>query len=164
MIRFLRSSLRGDNRGAALIELALAMPFLAALVIGMTDLSRAFSMKLQLEQAAQRAIEKVEQQRSVSTDYSTLSTEATSAATTAGFSSSTATVDYWLECNGTRQGDGTAGNGFNNSCPNATDTTARYVTVNISSDYSPLFASTAWPGANANGTVTLTGKAGVRIQ
>ena len=80
MIRFLRSSLRGDNRGAALIELALAMPFLAALVIGMTDLSRAFSMKLQLEQAAQRAIEKVEQQRSVSTDYSTLSTEATSAA------------------------------------------------------------------------------------
>ena len=77
-------SLSSCERGASVIELALTAPILTTMIIGMVDLSRAFSMKLQLEQAAQRTIEKVEQQRSVATDYSTLSTEAANAATDAG--------------------------------------------------------------------------------
>ncbi len=52
------SHLFRDERGTSVIELALVAPILASLVIGMSDLSRAYSAKLQLEQAAQRSIEK----------------------------------------------------------------------------------------------------------
>jgi Flp pilus assembly protein TadG len=50
-----------DERGASIVELALVTPILASLLIGMVDLSRAYSYKLNLEQGAQRAIEKVQQ-------------------------------------------------------------------------------------------------------
>ena len=157
--------LRDDQRGASLIELALAAPFMAGIVIGMTDLSRAYSMKLMLEQASQRAIEKVENQRSVSTSYNTdLTTEATNAMTAAGYSTgNTYTPDSWLECSSdgttwTRQSD------FNGSCPNASDLTARYVSMRVSRDFVPMFSSRVWPGANADGTITVSGFAEVRMQ
>jgi Flp pilus assembly protein TadG len=154
-------SLSSCERGASVIELALTAPILTTMIIGMVDLSRAFSMKLQLEQAAQRTIEKVEQQRSVATDYSTLSTEAANAATDAGIGGATTSVDYWLECNGVRQGTGASG--FNSQCPNSTDAYARYVSVSITGTYTPMF-SMRWAGANSNGTYTLVGRAGVRVQ
>lgn len=157
--------LGGEERGAAIIEMALVAPFLAALVIGMTDLARGYSTKLQLEQAAQRTVEKVEQQKSVATSYNTtLSTEATNALRDTGFTSgNTITPDSWLECssNGTswsRQSD------FNGSCPNATDISARYVSIRISRKYTPVFRSRHWPGANSDGTITVAGFAEVRIQ
>lgn len=165
MIAMPFTRVRNDKRGAAIIELALAAPFMAALLIGMTDLARGYSTKLQLEQAAQRTVEKIEQQKSVASSYnSTLSTEATNAMTDAGYSTgNTITPDSWLECssNGTswtRQTD------FNGSCPNATDITARYVSVSISRSFTPMFTSRHWPGANADGTITVSGFAEVRIQ
>ena len=167
MIRPALSRLAREQRGAAIIELALAAPFLAALVIGMTDLARGYSTKLQIEQAAQRTVEKVEQQKSVATSYNTmLSTEATNAMADAGYSSGSGnqqiTPDSWLECgsNGTwtRQSD------FNGSCPNASDISARYVSVRISRDFSPMFRSRHWPGANSSGNFTVSGFAEVRIQ
>src|SRR5690242_3818867 len=82
---FRRLSLRRDESGAALVELALTAPFFAALLIGIIDLSRAYSMKYKLEQSAQRAVEKIEQQHSVQTDYSSYATEASTAATAAGY-------------------------------------------------------------------------------
>ena len=165
MIRACFSALRSDQRGASLIELALAAPFFAALLIGMADMARAYSLKLILEQASQRSIEMVENQRSVQTSYSSaLTTEATSAMTDAGYSTgNTTTPDAWLECSSdgttwTRQTD------FNGSCPNAGDTTARYVSMRISRSFTPMFPSRAWPGADANGNITLSGYAEVRIQ
>lgn len=130
-------SLRGNERGAAIIELALVAPFFAALAIGMIDMSRAYSMKLKLEQAAQRGIEKVEQQHSVLSDYSAYATEASTAATAAGYSGSTASADYWLECNGVRQSDPTT------PCTSG-QTYARYVSITVSNTYTPLFPSRAW--------------------
>ncbi|WP_310467629.1 pilus assembly protein, partial [Sphingomonas sp.] len=56
MIR--RPGIRRDERGASVVELALVAPFLAAMLIGMVDMSNGYSDKLQLEQAAQRSIEK----------------------------------------------------------------------------------------------------------
>jgi Flp pilus assembly protein TadG len=150
-------SLGRDDRGAALVELALAAPFFAALLIGIIDLSRAYSMKLRLEQSAQRAVEKIEQQHSVQSDYSSYGTEAATAATAAGYSGSTATVDYWLECNGVRQSDTTT--------PCSTGQTyARYVTITVSNTYTPFFSSRAWPGANAQGNIPVSGYAGIRVQ
>lgn len=163
MARFF-SRLRRNEYGASIIELALTAPFMAALVVGMTDLARAYSLKLLLEQSAQRTIEQVEQQKTVVTNYNTaLSTEAASAMTDAGYGTgNTITPDSWLECSTdgttwTRQTD------FNGSC-GASDTTARYVSVNISRSFVPMFATRAWPGADANGNIPVTGYAEVRVQ
>jgi Flp pilus assembly protein TadG len=51
--------LLADARGAAVIEMALIAPVLALGVIGIVDVSNAYSRKLALEQGAQRAIEKI---------------------------------------------------------------------------------------------------------
>jgi Flp pilus assembly protein TadG len=165
MIPALILKLHRDERGASIVELALVAPLMAALVIGMSDLSRAYSMKLLLEQAAQRTVEQAQQQKSVSTNYNAaLSTEAGNAMSDSGYSTgNTATPDSWLECssNGTtwtRQSD------FNGSCTGSADTTARYISIRISRDFSPMFPSRVWPTANPNGTITLSGNAEVRIQ
>ena len=157
--------LRDDQRGASLIELALAAPFMAGIVIGMTDLSRAYSMKLMLEQASQRAIEKVENQRSVSTSGRRNGPVGSRHGwPRAGCSTANpSTADWWLECSSdgttwTRQSD------FNGSCPNANDLTARYVSMRVSRDFVPMFTSRVWPGANADGTITVSGFAEVRTQ
>jgi hypothetical protein len=117
-----------------------------------------------LEQAAARTIENVEQQRAVASSYSTaLTAEATNAMTDAGYpTGNTYTPDAWLECssNGTswtRQTD------FNGNCT-STQTTARYVKISISRSFVPMFTSRLWPGANGDGSITMTGSAEVRVQ
>src|SRR5690348_834651 len=69
-------SFRHDQRGAAIIELALVAPIFALMTIGIVDMSNAFSRKLALEQASQRAIEKVMQTTQLDTVEGTLKTEA----------------------------------------------------------------------------------------
>lgn len=153
-------SLARDERGASIIELAMVAPVFAGLLMAMVDISRAYSAKLQLEQAAYRAIEKVQQYQSTDSTYDTLKTEAVSAAQAAGFtnvSDSDVTIDYWLECNGTRQAD------YSTSCTGG-QSYARWVTIDITGSFVPMFASRRWPGANSDGTFTLHGKAGLRTQ
>jgi Flp pilus assembly protein TadG len=165
MTRALLQKLWFDEGGASIIEMAFVAPILAGLVIGMSDLARAYSTTLLLEQAAQRTVEEVENQRSVASSYNTaVTTEAGNAMSDAGFTTgNTITPDSWLECssNGTswtRQSD------FNGSCPNANDMTARYVSVRIQRKFTPFFPSRAWPGADANGDLTIAGYSEVRIQ
>ncbi|MFL6793848.1 MAG: TadE/TadG family type IV pilus assembly protein [Sphingomicrobium sp.] len=149
-----------DERGASLIEMALALPVLSGLLIGMVDMSRAYSAKLQLEQAAYRAIEKVQQYNTTASTYNTLKSEAASAATAAGFANvtdSNVTIDFWLECNGARAAN------YDSVCPGG-QTYARWVTVDINAGFTPMFASRRWPGANSDGSFTLHGKAGLRTQ
>jgi Flp pilus assembly protein TadG len=146
-------NLRRDQRGAAIIEMGLAAPILALLLIGMTDLSRGYSAKLQLEQAAQRAIEKVMQGQKNTSVYNALKAEGAAAA---GVDQSAVTVDWYLECNGTRQ------NTYEMNCQSG-QTYARYLTVEIVKTYRPMFR-TRFAGANADGTYTLRGRAGIRVQ
>jgi Flp pilus assembly protein TadG len=149
--------LRRDERGASIVELALIMPFFATMLIGVVDITRAYSAKLKLEQAAYRAIEKVQQYRDTSSTFSTIQTEATTAATAAGFTNPSVTIDYWLECNGSRQTD------YNTTCSGG-QVENRWIQVDISGSYAPLFASSMWPGSNADGTYTLHGRAGLRTK
>jgi Flp pilus assembly protein TadG len=143
-----------DERGASIIELALVAPILASLLVGMVDLSRAYSYKLQLEQAAQRAIEKVQQYQTTTSTYGTLQSEA---ATAAGVPTSNVTIDYWLECNGTRAAS------YDSVCSGG-QTYARWVTVTVQGTFTPMFRSKYYPRANANGTFTIQGKTGMRTQ
>ena len=146
-------SLSRDQRGAAIIELAIIAPIMATLLIGMVDLGRGYSTKLQLEQAAQRAIEKVMNGQA---DKSTAAALKTEAATTADVLETAVTVDYWHECANTRMSD------YDSVCSNG-QTDRRYLTVSVNKTFTPMFA-TKWAGANDDGTYTITGKTGVRTQ
>lgn len=142
-----------DESGATIVELALMAPIMATMLIGMVDLSFGYSEKLELEQAAQRAVERVMQQRSASSDYSDIKAEA---AAHAGVPESAVTVDFWLECNGTRADSVSA------ACADG-ETYARYVEVDVTDKYTP-YIGTKFLGANDDGSYTLTGTAGIRIQ
>jgi Flp pilus assembly protein TadG len=152
MIRFAR--LARDDRGASIIELALVAPVLASLLIGMVDLSRAYSYKLKLEQAAQRAIEKVQAYQTSTSTYTTLQSEAAAAA---GVPTSNVTIDYWLECDGTRAAS------YDSVCTSS-QTYARWVTVTVQGTFTPMFRSKYYPRANTDGTFTVQGKTGMRTQ
>jgi Flp pilus assembly protein TadG len=159
MIRRIENLAR-DESGASIIEMGLMLPILGSLLIGMVDISRAYSAKLQLEQSAHRAIEKVQQYNTTDSTYNTLQAEAVTAAQAAGFTNVTnndVTIDYWLECNGTRQAD------YTTSCTSG-QAYARWVTIDITATFTPMFSSNRWPGSNSNGTYTLHGKAGLRTQ
>jgi len=142
-----------DERGTSIIELALVVPVLSALLIGMVDLSRAYAAKLDLEQAAHRAVERVMQDTASTTMFESLVDEAVDAADVA---EEAVTVDFWLECNGVRAAD------YDTTCT-AGQTYARYLTVEIEKEFEPLF-STKFLGSNADGTYTLRGEAGMRVQ
>lgn len=153
-------NLAHDERGASIIEMALLLPVLSTIVIGVVDLSRAYSQKLILEQSAYRAIEKVQQYQATESTYDTLKNEVVNAANNAGFTDVTATsvtIDYWLECNGTRQTN------YDSTC-STLPATARFITVDVTHNFTPLFASRRWPGSNADGSYTLHGRAGLRTQ
>jgi Flp pilus assembly protein TadG len=159
MIRILQK-LHRDQRGASIIEIALLLPVMSTLIIGVTDITRAYSQKLILEQAAYRAIEKVQQYQATESTYDTLKNEVVAAATSAGFTDVTAsnvTIDYWLECGGVRQTD------YDSTCASL-PLTARYITVDVTHTFTPMFASRRWPGSNSDGTYTLHGRAGLRTQ
>src|SRR5205809_8031540 len=71
--RFMR--LLANDRGAAVIEMAIVAPILALGVIGIVDMSNAYSRKLALEQGTQRAIEKIMNTTENATVESTLAEE-----------------------------------------------------------------------------------------
>ena len=151
-------SLLRNEHGSSVIEMALAAPVLALLLIGMVDMSRGYSTKLQLEQVAQRTIEKVQ-----NTDYNPSRSDQVTAlkaeaAAAAGVSTSAVSLTSWLECNnnGTKLA-------VTSSCSDPTHAYARYVEIDIQKTYTPMF-STRFAGANADGTYTLHGVAGVRVQ
>lgn len=147
------ASIWRDERGNSFIEMALAAPLLASLFVGMVDISRAVSAKVDLEQAAQRAVERVQATDFKTTDAATLKSDAEAA----GGTGSTATVTYWLECNH----DGVKLDYDTGSCTTG-QSYARYVNVSIQRAFAPLYGN-MFPGAT-NGTVTVRGAAVVRVQ
>ena len=108
MSRFPKIRLLANDRGAAVIEMALIAPVLALGVIGIVDVSNAYSRKLALEQGAQRAVEKIMNTTETSTVEATLINEVqcqvngstTSGGTTTCNTSPTqaVTVNWRLDC------------------------------------------------------------------
>jgi len=154
------NKLSRDERGAAIIEMSLLLPVMATIVIGVADISRAYSQKLILEQSAYRGIEKVQQYYATESTYDTLKNEVVAAANNAGFTDVTAsnvTIDFWLECNGVRQTT------YDMECPTG-QTQARWINIDVTHNFTPMFASSRWPGSNSDGSYTLHGRAGLRTQ
>jgi Flp pilus assembly pilin Flp len=155
------SNLIRDGRGTSTIELALVAPVLASLIIGMVDISRGFSAKLQLEQAAQRAIEKAMNGEKETGLFETLQAEAVAAA---GVDEDDVEVRFWLECDGVSQNSdpSTMVEDYGRVCDDD-EAYARYVNVRIEKNYSPMFDAMLL-GANPDGSFTLVGEAGIRVQ
>jgi Flp pilus assembly protein TadG len=151
---FLLRALAKEERGTAVMELALAAPIIAVLVMGITDASTAFSRKLELEQGAQRAIEKQMQTTGTETPEGTIKSEA---AVQAGVTVDNVSVAYLRLCNGTKQSN------YNTPCAN-TQRTSLYLTVTVIDDYSPLFPMFSLGTKQANGTYRIVAKAGIRTQ
>lgn len=147
-----------DRRGNSVVELGLMAPILTAFLVGMVDISQAVAERLRLEQAAQRSIERVMQEQETSSTFANLAADA---AAGAGVPAANVTVTPWLECNGATVA---SGSDYYNTFCTAGQAKAGYVKVVITKTFTPLFGTRFFPGANTNGTVTLTGEAGIRIQ
>lgn len=147
--------IRHDERGASIIELGIAAPILAMLFVGMTDLSRAYSAKLQLEQAAQRSIEYVQRTGFTPGQEDTIKAEATQAAGTG----SSATLTTWAECRSSAGAVTTKT--FTDPCTGAASY-ARYVSVDVQKSHTPFFRFKWNKSARTN--YVLHGKAAIRVQ
>jgi Flp pilus assembly protein TadG len=175
-----------DARGAAVIEMALIAPVLALGVIGIVDISNAYSRKLALEQGAQRAVEKIMQTTSYTTVESTLANEAicqvngtTTTTTTSGgqttttttcrtspINASNVTVTWRLQC--TASGGAVTNQTTTDSatfdtyvCPSGTASQAKYVQVALTDKYTPMFPI-HFASLDADGTYHLAAVAGMR--
>ena len=142
-----------DERGAAVIELALVAPFLAFLTIGIIDISNAFSRKLTLEQAAQRAVEKVMQTTGETTPEATIKSEA---AAQGNVTEDDVVVSYRLECAGTVEAT------FDTECDEGEDE-VRYLLVTVNGTYEPMFP-VHYFGAHDDQLYHMSAQAGLRTK
>lgn len=146
-----------DERGVSVVEFAMFVPVLALMILGTIDLARGLAADFRIEQAAQRTIELATLGNRPLGDYSFLRAEAASAA---GVPVANVTLDQWLECNNTRQ------TSFSGACT-AGQQTARYITISVFTDYTPMFEWIPFIGrvaTAANGKIRLTADSGVRVQ
>ena len=150
-----RTSFARSDTGSVTIELALLAPLLAAMLVGLIDVSTAYSNKLRLEQVANRTIEKVQQKGFITAMEADLETEAETEAGTGA----NADLTYWLECDGVKM---TGTSGYTNGCADGEEN-ARYVQVRILKDYTPMIMA-RFASSNTDGTITVSGTAGIRIQ
>ena len=169
----LRNVLAND-RGTAVIEMALVAPVLALGVIGIIDVSNAYSKKLGLEQGAQRAIEKIMNTTETSTVEATLATEvqcqvngANADATCKTSPTQTITVTWRLDCTdsgGTVTTQSTTDSATYDAytCGSGTVRQARYVQVAVSDKYTPMFPIHFSNFVSADGTYHIAAIAGTR--
>jgi Flp pilus assembly protein TadG len=170
--------LAADARGAAVVEMAMVAPVLALMVVGVVDMSNAFSRKLALEQGAQRAIEKIMQTTEDDTVEGTLKTEAVcqvngtntdGTCKTSPITTSNVTVTYRLECKAAGGSISTQTNtdpvAFDAlTCPGGTVSEARYIAVAVTDKYTPLFPIHFGTFNTADGTYHMSATAGMRTQ
>lgn len=163
--------LQGDDRGAAIIELALAAPILAVLIMGAADVGTAFSRKLALEQGAQRAVEKVMQTTELKNVQGTIAAEV---ALQANVSEAQVSVTFPRYCDETpmpfvdtdsdgnedRDGDGFA---LGAACA-AGEREGHYILVVVTDEYEPIFPAVGMGEKLSNGNYKIEAKAGMRTK
>jgi Flp pilus assembly protein TadG len=123
--------------GVAVVETALIAPVLAIVIVGVIDTAGYGAAKLESQQAVNRGLE---------------------TATQAGVSTSQVTVTQTLECSGTTTS-------WSSSCATGQET-ARYIQIQISTTYTPLFAlgSLAKLYGNSDGIIPISTSQVIRIQ
>ena len=177
MSRLMRIRLLANDRGAAVIEMAMIAPVLALGVIGIVDVSNAYSRKLALEQGVQRAVEKIANTTENASVETTLANEikcqvngsSTSGGVTVCNTSATQniTVTWRLDCT---TGGALTSTSTTNSATYDTlvaacaspSTRAGYVQATVTDKYSPLFPIHFAAFSTSDSTYHLAATAGVR--
>lgn len=142
-----------ERRGAGVLELGLALPILMVILLGLIDVASCYSAQMSIQQAAARALERVQ----VGSSRSSFDFVRTEAANAAGVPVSQVTVETWLECNQVRQAAATQ------DCATG-QPRARYVQVTVGSSYRPYFLYSPLGGRNSAGDVPLAATSSVRYQ
>ena len=155
-----------EDRGAAIIELAIVAPVIALMTIGVVDLSNGFNTKLKVEQAAQRSVEKVMQTTGVTDVETTIANEAICqfngtmadgvTCKTAPMTAANVTVTHSLYCNGGATAVATP------DCPTG-EKESRWIKVSVWTDYTPLFP-VHFSGIDAGGKYRIQASAGMRTE
>ena len=169
------AQLIGSTRGTATVELALIAPVLALMIVGIADISIAFGQKLEIEQGAQRAIEKVMQTTGDTTVEATIKSEAVCQVNGADangdclagrIDTADVTVTYKLECTDAggqvttqESNDADVFDAF--TCSGGA-VESRYIQATIVDNYAPMFPIKF--GTEADGTYHVSTTAGVRVQ
>ncbi len=154
--------LGSDQRGTSILEFAFAAPIFALMVVGIGDLARGFSERFALQQAANRTLE-MAHLGTRQDNYNFLTVEARQAVTDAGHPGAVVQLEHWLECiaaDGTRTR--TVWDSPDDTCP-AADETVRYVTLTLSSTFTPAFGTAGYLNVT-NGKVPISARASVRVQ
>ena len=177
MSRLSRARILVNDRGAAVIEMAMIAPVFALGVIGIVDVSNAYSRKLALEQGVQRAVEKIANTTENSSVESTLANEvkcqvngsSTSGGVTTCNTSSTQniTVEWKLICTtGTTPvtTTTTSSTTYDTAVSGCTSpsTKAGYVSVTVTDKYSPMFPIHFASFSTSDSTYHINATAGVR--
>jgi Flp pilus assembly protein TadG len=143
--------LKGDCRGASVIEIAVAMPFLSVMMLGLVDVSTCYSAQMSIQQAAARSLERVQVSGS-SEDFAYVKSEAAAAA---GVPESQVSVETWIECDNVKQAAAVLTCG-------TTQLTSKYVQVTITSSYAPYFTYSPLGARGSDGKVPLSATSSVR--
>lgn len=152
-----------DERGVSVIEMAFLIPILAFMLLGMVDLANGYTRKMAVENAVNRAMEKVSV-LPVQTDYSFIKTEITTALPSV--TAATITVDPYAMCDTTKMPT------FQSECGFRADGTAeeiqRYVRVRVAHRWTPMFNYGAFGHylfkAGSDGKVPLNVETQLRVQ
>ena len=160
-------ALSSDERGTAIVELAMIAPVLALLTVGIVDLSRGVTRRMELSEAVHRTLEKAAAQNfkfsvkatgEVTMDYeAALIDDVVEGAggEAQGVTEDDVQILTWLECDGEEQAASVT------ICP-IEETTARYLQIRVDSSFNPSFGTVVSPGTD--GTFPLWAEAAVRIQ
>ena len=180
-----RIRLIGNDRGAAVIEMAMIAPVFALGVIGIVDVSNAYSRKLALQQGVQRAVEKIANTTENASVESTLINEVkcqvngstTATSTSGGVTTTTTTcntsptqnitVNWRLDCTTgttTVSQSTTASATYDTWAAACTSpsTRAGYVSVTVTDKYSPMFPIHFASFSTSDSTYHINATAGVR--
>ncbi|MFN2100271.1 TadE/TadG family type IV pilus assembly protein [Altererythrobacter sp. MF3-039] len=151
-------ALKRDQEGVALVEMAMSIPLLMLLCLGMIDISRLVAAKIDLEQAAQRTTDFVLAKRPTDGRTTKYTAEAAEAA---GVGTDKVTVTFFLECDGVRADKVT------DECLD-TETTARFAYVSIAdavqTDFNWSKMASFFDGKERSSTVRVVGDSTVRYQ
>lgn len=148
--------LMAEVKGVAIVETAIAAPFLAIIIMGTVDTARYGAAKMKLQQAINSGLE-MSWMGGASTAASAIQAQA---AAQADVPTSAVTVTQTLECGGTATSWTTASN------PCASGEVARYTQIQISTSFTPSFAvgSLAKLLGNSSGVVPISATGVLRIQ
>jgi Flp pilus assembly protein TadG len=142
-----KALLRG-TAGQALVELALSLPILMLIMVGITDFGRYSYAAIEVSNAAHAGVQYGAQNHATASD--TLGMQVAAIEDAANLTGMTATPSHFCACS-----DGTSSNCTAGSCTGSTRM-IEFVQVNTAATINPIFQYTS--------TLTLNGQAILRVE